>query len=190
MLEHFNEDGTIFEGFFSETHSVLNEITKRYPDEIWDKIKKYLGPPIDSRAYSITEWLKGGEHLKRKEGALSLLSFDKVFRWVDENVKDRAWYLATFVPKDLFYEEAEKSIARKLLTKYGEREDVRNSLRANFSSEGWSGPASLHYEEKRKMLLDFKKDEKNENVKLWIDEYVTELDAYIKGAKIKEEREF
>jgi hypothetical protein len=190
MLEHFNEDGTIFEGFFSETHSVLNEITKRYQDEIWDKIQKYLGPPIDSRAYSITEWLKGGEHLKKKEGALSLLSVDKVFGWVDENVKDRAWYLATFVPKDLFYVEAKKSIARELLIKYGEREDVRRNLRANFSSETWSGPASLHYEEKRKTLLDFKKDENNENVKLWIDEYVTELDAYIKGAKIEEEREF
>jgi len=190
MLEHFNEDGTIFEGFFSETHSVLNEITKRYPDEIWDKIQKYLGPPIDSRAYSITEWLKGGKHLKKEEGALSLLFFDKVFRWVDENVKDRAWYLATFSPKDLFHVEAKKSIARKLLIKYGEREDVRRNLRANFSSETWSGPASLHYEEKRKTLLSFKKDENNENVKLWIDEYVTKLDAYIKGAKIEEEREF
>ena len=50
ILEHFNEDRTILEGFFSHTQPVLDEINKKYPAEVWEKIKKYLGPPIDRRA--------------------------------------------------------------------------------------------------------------------------------------------
>ena len=60
---------------------------------------------------------------------------------------------------------------------------------ANYSSEGWSGPASAHYQERKQWLLDFKKEEKNANVKLWIDEYVEDLQRRIDHAKVREERE-
>jgi hypothetical protein len=77
-----------------------------------------------------------------------------------------------------------------VLIRYGASEDVRSSLRANFSSEGWSGPASLHYQEKKDWLLASKKDEDNENVKRWIDEYVSVLDREIEQARVEEERRF
>ena len=51
ILEHFGEDGTILEGFFSETQAVLNEIVKKYPAEVWRNIKPYLTSHIDRRAY-------------------------------------------------------------------------------------------------------------------------------------------
>lgn len=57
----------------------------------------------------------------------------------------------------------------------------------NFSTEGWSGPASLHYQDKKQKLLDFNKEEDNENVKRWIDEYVSSLDREIERAKIEEQ---
>jgi len=62
-------------------------------------------------------------------------------------------------------------------------------LIANFSTEGWSGPASAHYQEKKQWLLDFKKEETDTNVKLWIDEYVKDLQWQIDHAKVREERE-
>ncbi len=42
---------------------------------------------------------------------------------------------------------------------------------------------------KKEMLLEFRKDEKDENVLRWIDEYVTELDRDIEKEIIIEERE-
>jgi hypothetical protein len=48
----------------------------------------------------------------------------------------------------------------------------------------------LHYQEKKNWLLDFKKDEDNENVKRWIDEYVSVLIREIEQARVEEERRF
>jgi hypothetical protein len=79
-------------------------------------------------------------------------------------------------------------LAREVLVRYGARKDVRSNLMNNFSSEGWTGPASLHYQQKKQQLLDFKKEEDNENVKRWIDEYVSILNQEIEQAKIEEER--
>jgi len=189
MLEHFGEDGTILESFHSQTQTVLNEITRRYPEEVWIRITKYLGPPVDSRTFHIREWLRGGEFFKAKEGTLSIIPLGKIWEWVDEDVESRAWYLASFVPSTLLKEEGRICLAREVLVKYGSREDVRRNLIANFSTEGWTGPASLHYKKKKQWLLDFKKGEDNENVKHWIDEHISSLEKAIKREEIIEERE-
>ncbi|MCK4734777.1 MAG: hypothetical protein KAT65_20150, partial [Methanophagales archaeon] len=86
MLERFGEEGTILEDFHSQTQAVLNEITRRYPQEVWKRIKKYLGPPIDSRAFHIKEWLRGGEWFEAKEGILPIIPLEKIWDWVDEDM--------------------------------------------------------------------------------------------------------
>ena len=188
-LEHIGEDGTILAGFNSTTLSVLDEITREYPSEIWDITTKYLGPPIDERGYHITQWLQGGTLFQPKDGVLSLIPLDKIWKWVDKNPEKRAWYLATFVPKRLFREKGKVCLARELLIRFGEREDVRRNLRANFSTEGWTGPASLHLKNKRQELIDFRKGEEDENVKLWLDEYISLLEKEIQVARMEEERD-
>jgi len=189
MLEHFGEEGTIVEGFHSRTQAVLNEITRRYPKEVWALTTRYLGPPIDSRAFEIKEWLRGGEFFETgSEGALAMIPLEEIWEWVDEDVENRAWYLASLVPKALFREEGRTCIAREVLARYGSREDVRRDLMANFSTGFWWGPASLHYQGEKQQLLDFKKGEDNEHVKRWIDEYVSSLDRQMEWARIEEER--
>ena len=191
MLEHFGEDGTIFESHFSQTQEVLNRITSSHPSEVWDIAVKYLGPPIDSRAFQITHWLRGGSYFKSgEEGILPLIPLKKIWEWVNGDVGKRAWYLATFVPNRLFREEGIVCMAREVLVRYGYRKDVRNNLRANFSTEGFSGPASLHYREKKEELLNYKKEESDKNVIGWIDEYVSILESRIEKEKQDEEREF
>ena len=190
MFEHFGEQGTIVGGFHSRTQAVINEIARQRPEEIWTRITRYLGPPTDSRAFHIRQWLRGGKFFETGgDGALSMIPPDKVWKWVDEDIGKRAWYLASFVPKKLFREEGRICLARELLVRYGAREDVRRNLRANFSTEGWSGPESLHYQTKKQQLLDFKKKEDNENVVCWIGEYVSSLNQMIERARIEEERE-
>lgn len=189
MLQHFGDEGTILDGFRSQIQAVLNEITRRYPQEVWMLAIEYLGPPIDTRAFHIKRWLQSGESSETgDEGVLSMILLEKIWEWVDDDLEKRSWYLASFVPKTLFRKEGEICLAREVLVRYGSREDVRNNLMANFSTEGWTGPSSLHYQKKKELLLEFKKEEDNENVKCWIDESVSLLNQRIEQAKIEEER--
>ncbi len=189
ILEHLGEDGSILEEYHSQTQEVIDGIARKYPSEVWDIVAKYLGPPIDSRAFHIKEWLRGSEHSPAGvSGALAFFPPEKVWGWVDADVKKRAWYIAYFVPKILFKEGGKVCWAREILARYGDRGDVRKEMGANFYTEGWSGPASLHYQQKKEQLLAFKEGEDNENVKRWLDEMIDSLDKQIEHEKIQEER--
>jgi hypothetical protein len=74
-----------------------------------------------------------------------------------------------------------------VLVRYGKRSDVRDNLKANFSSEGWVPRACITKRKSRSSSV--KKDESHPNVKRWIDEYVAALDRRIERARIDEERE-
>lgn len=190
MLDHFGEDGTIVDGFHSRTHAVLNEITLRYPLEVWKQVAKYLGPPIDTRAFNITSWLRGGDFFEpESQGILSSIPLERIWEWVAEDIAKRAWYLASFVPRILFREEGKVCLAREVLVRYGGRQDVQRNLMANFSTEGWTGPGSLHLENKKLRLLEFAKNETNDNVRRWVNDYILQLDRSILREKIEEERE-
>jgi len=127
---------------------------------------------------------------REQEGALLLFSPNIICEWVDEDIENRAWYLASFVPKGLFYEEDKLCWAREVLVRYGNREDVRRNLWANCSTESWWGPESLHLQDKRQKLLDHKDKESNETVRQWIDEVIKSLSHRIEQAEITEEREY
>lgn len=188
ILAHFGEEGTIIEGYRSEADEVITTISAIYPDEIWGTVSKYLGPPIDARSYHLKSWLRGNGFFETEPGTLNIFNPDRIWAWVDEAPERRAWYLATFVPKTLFKAEGKICWAREILVRYGEREAVRGNLIANFYSEGWSGPASIHYQLKRDGLVEFRKDETDEKVKKWLDEIIAGLNKDIEREKIVEER--
>jgi len=189
ILEHFGEDGTIIGGFHSSTHAVLNNIARSRPEETWALITKYIGPPIDSRGSRICLWLRGGEFFEEAAGALTIMPRDNIWDWVNENSEKRAWLIAHIAPKTMSLDSWWNSLAREVLVRYGSRKDVQRELRANYSTEGWTGSESLHYEGKKMTLLQFKKAETNDNVKQWLDEYISILEMDIKRARIEEERE-
>ena len=197
VLEHFGKDGTIFGTFSSETHSVLTEVTKQYPAEVWKHVSKYLetGPDFEC-PFFLEKWLKGKGSwdmtiLDENDGALTLIPQEKIWKWVDKDLENRAWYLAyRIVPKTLSVEKWKTSLARAILVQYGEREDVRNNLRANYSTGSWKGELSLHLDQKREKLLHIKECENNVNVIRWIEKYIEILEKGIEDAKISEEREY
>lgn len=190
IFEHFGDEDTIFDRFYSPFQSVIVEISRRYPKEVWNLIVKYLDPPLDTRAFHIKEWFRGSDLFGMVKGeAMSLFPIDEIWKWVDADVETRAWHLASFVPKGLFREKSKVCLAREVLVRYGMRENVRNSLRANFWGGGWSGSESQHYQTMKRQLLDFRKDETDKNVLIWIDAYVNSLDKQIEISKAEEERE-
>ena len=190
MLSHFGQAGTIF-GVHSEICSVLNQIANQYPVEVWEQVSKHLEDQTNSsRVFSLEQWLREGSLEGEGAGALTLIPQEEIWEWVDKDMDNRAWYVAyRLMPKTLSAEEWPTSPVRAFLIHYGEREDVRRNLKANYSTEMWQGPLSLHYENKQQQLLHLKDGEDNENVKRWIDEFVEELEKDIERAKIGEERE-
>ena len=190
MLEHFGAIGTILDRF-SETASVLSSVMEYNPEKLWPIITKHLGPPLDSQAFYIRRWLRGEDNSigVQMKGVLSHVPLPLIWHWVDEDVEQRAWYLASFVPKSLFREEGQHCLAREVLMRYGDRKDVREAFSTNYFTGSWMGPESLHYESVKRKLFDFKVEEEEENVKRWIDEYVAELNEHIQRARIREERD-
>ena len=192
ILSNFGHHGSIF-SVNSETCSVLNQITEQYPVEVWKQVSKLLEDQIDfSRAVTLEQWLREGGPSARRErkGALTLIPPEKIWEWIDKDMDNRARYVAhRLMPKTLSAEEWPTSLVRAFLIRYGEREDVRENLRANYSTEMWQGSLSLHHENKRQKLLRLKDGEDNENVKRWIDGFVEVLEKRIEYAKIDEERE-
>lgn len=186
MLEHFGDDWTIV-SMYSEGVKVLTQIARIHTLKIWEQASKFLGPPIDRRAYTIQQWLRGDRFRGMEKGFLGDIPMQEIFEWVDEDVEERAWYLAYFVPKKPFSIEG-RICPREVLVRYGNREDVRSNLRANFETEFFSGSESLHDREKKNYLLSLKQHETNANVRLWLDEYIEILDQSIKRAENREER--
>ena len=192
VIPHFGKKGTIFGTFNTKALSVLIKLTKRHPEQVWQHVSKRL----EERDFFIEGWLKEGDSRDsfstgEEKGALTFIPREEIWEWVDEDVENRAWYFAyRLVSKTLSAEEWQNSLARAFLVRYGQREDVRRNLRANYSTESWTGERSLHLESKKDKLLRIKEDEDNVNVKQWLNEFIDDLEEDIKHARIDEEREF
>jgi len=179
MVRVWGAEGTIVEGFHSEMEEILTTIAAQSPAEVWNVVSGVLGPPFDSRSFHIRQWLR--------EGGLQSMRPDDVWAWVESDVEGRAWYTATFVPPVMSKSER-TAWARELLVRYGGREDVRESLRANFQTGSWSGPRSSHLEASKEDLQRIRSGETDANVRFWLDEFIAELDGEIRAARIAEER--
>jgi hypothetical protein len=180
LLEYFGIKGTIIGGYHTQVQEVLTEVIKMFPKDVWKQITKYVGPPIDQRAFALTHWLR--------EGPLSHFPQEELWAWVEKDKEKRAWYLATIVPKGLSESGEQPSIARALLMRYGEAKDVRDNFSANYFSGMWTGPQTQHVLSTKNRLLELRAKETNENVKLWLDEYLDGLEKDFERAQLQEER--
>lgn len=189
MIEHLGERGTVVEGSHSQAYTILNKITRRRPENIWPMVSRVLGPPIDARAYRVGLWLRG-EGLFNSGGfsAIELFPQHCIWDWVNEDVEIRAPYLATLVPPRLSTGELSNSLTRELLIRFGHSQDVRRRLQGNFSTEGSTGPYSVHLQQKKDKLMKIREDEEDRNVLLWLEEYTNYINQQIKQARMEEER--
>ncbi len=182
VVEHSNAVSVIIGGFNREAPLVLTELMKLCPEKVWESVRKFLE---DRDIFSLPIQAEQGD------GILGLVPREKIWEWIDRDVENRARnFTYRFVPKTLSAEGWSDSLARAVLIRYGEREDVRQELRANYSTESWTGERSLHLESKKDKLLRIKGDEDNVNVKQWLNKFIDELEEDIERARIDEEREF
>ncbi|MFO0129253.1 MAG: hypothetical protein ACK54J_19030 [Pseudanabaena sp.] len=186
IFKNFSEIDT---GYNAELQKLLVEIVNKKSKEVWDVVTQYIEPRFNTRAFRITRWLRGGG-IPPTTTASMIEAFDPndIWSWIDNKPEERASYAALFAPNRFFKEDGKVCFAREIIVRYGNLENVGSALVANFSTDGWSGAASIFYQQKRKILLDFKEDENNINVRNWIDSYAETLEKYIENAEINEER--
>lgn len=191
LMDALGEDRSLAGLSRGRVRSLLRDIIRENPTESWQLISERLGPPLDKRSYSLGMFLRGADMFGGggEEAAITPLPLEAIWSWVDGNVDERAWYLASIVPKTLFRSDKRPCLAREVLVRYGAREDVRNNLRANFSTEGWSGPTSDYLAGKVASLKKFAETESDANVLLWVNEYVAFLEQDRTHALVREERD-
>ena len=83
----------------------------------------------------------------------------------------------------------ETSLARSVLVKYGDRDDVARNLRASFASEGWTGPASLHHIRRKEQIEKLLDGEDELNVRNFLNLYLESLKRQITTELENEERD-
>lgn len=193
LLESFGRDSVVLKKFGpSYARQVLTQIAQEMPSEVWATLSPWLGPPIDSRAHGITDWLQGGRFAfggrDKEESVLDCIPHQDLWDWVDQEVDERAWYLASFAPK-LGVDGNLPPIARGLLVRYGDRDDVRRNLMANYSTEGWMGPESSHHAGKKEALERLLESEPEPRVREWLNLYIGRLRWSIDRARTEEERD-
>ena len=193
MVESFGVAGSIT-GSATDAHlDVLDNIMEQFPLEVWDMLTERLAGKFDVRAYSISQWLSGSlrsfAHQDNASSPLTHVPPKNIWQWVNGDIEDRAWKVAVIVPKDLFHDAERKCLARDLLAKYGDREDVQSNFAANYGTGGFSGPESAHIKSVINSLNEFKKSEIHPNVLGWIEMYIESLRGYIKQAEMREEYE-
>ena len=190
MLEHVGEGGTIVQWLDNEPGQVLDEAIRQNPWEVWQLASSLLGPPIDGRAFLIGQWLRGSEMFgSGGSHILQEVPQRMLWMWAEENPESRPLRLAEFVPRAMCGPQDDPCLARELLLRYGHDPRVRSELRANFSTEGWTGPESQYLMDKRSWLLTLRERETEANVLTWIDEYIAEIDWRREYARQVEERE-
>ncbi len=181
IIEGFGADN-FFGRHGSEMSEVLSEVARIMPKEVWKTVSQYLGPPIDSRAFSIQQWVRGN-WFDSKRGMLDAIPMSEIYRWIDEDKKTRASHIAGFLPPSF-----EK--VRDFLARYGDQEEVRRHMVINFGNEVWMGSAVAHYEKKKKQIEKLVEKETDMNVLLWLKDYIESLDSAIQRSKEHEERDF
>ncbi len=189
LLENFGEDKTIYGTYGDYVKSILNKLVAMRPVQSWAKVAKYLEDRKHSWRLEIS-WLGGGASFSEKPvGALSLFPKDIVLSWIDEDPEKRASQIAYLLPHDYTHEDGEDSWYATILDRYGDNKAVLSSIYANFGTEGFSGPSSLHYAKKVEEVKRFGELHRSSpNIQSWVSKVVGQLNAQVQGARLTEER--
>lgn len=169
-----------------ELKELLNYLLTEYPEQTWQRITDVLDAN-DERMIPLQMWLSG-EAVHTDESPLKQVPSDWIWDWVEQNIEENAVTAAMILPSDLYHSDTEICLARELLKRYGHREEVRNTFSGNYGTESWMGPRSGHYNQKKEKLEEFRKQEDNKNVLLWVNNRISELEDEISQAEKYEER--
>jgi hypothetical protein len=138
----------------SEAPQVLNDCVERNPEAVWDALLPQLSSKAGARMFSIGF----------PRGVVERIPPDKMMAWVDADPEERASMVANFVSTDFVSDEA---LAARVVGTYGDRDDVASAFFSEYVSGGWSGPASLHWQQLATSIEDVAKRSKLPKLQRW-----------------------
>ncbi|PSP73174.1 hypothetical protein BRC86_09870 [Halobacteriales archaeon QS_3_64_16] len=184
ILGNLGEKGSLL----TTTHDieeVISRLLSENTEEAWDRITEVL-EERDERTIWLMNWLSGGFRFD-DTSSIPFIPPDLLREWAEEDPETNGIIAARLVPARFFHDEGKKCLARELLKRYGDIEDVRHALSGNYHSESFAGPESEHYKRKREDLQEFKNKEDDPNVLKWLNEEIATLTGRIKRAEVAEE---
>lgn len=188
ILANFGEDDTIFGTYGHYAGNILSKLVSINPAESWEIVAQYL-EDSNHRYRLELSWLGGGMSFDEKSGALGIFPKDVVAAWIDKSPEKRAPQIAYLVPHDFDHKADEESWFALILEKYSDQKGVLGALSANFGSEGFSGPSSVHYAKKVEKVKTFAEHHKDSlNVQGWANKITAQLNAQVQDARLREER--
>lgn len=191
VLTHFDDHDFVLGLSHSQAQEAITSILRREPGASWLVIAGRLESPDRRLARHLLHWLGPSYSFGDTviAGPMGHLNPDDILKWVSMSPADRAPAIAGECPKSFNVNEG-GMLARELLIRYGDNEEVQAALRGNFGSEGWSGKASEHYRAQRDKVRRWLAGETAEPVVRWIENYIDYLNRQITHQEIIEEREY
>lgn len=170
---------------------ILTELLRGNPQAAWDCIADVYRTTHRSNLFGLRAWLSENGHRAAGgdgPGPIQYVPAATLFAWVDEDLEERAYWVARILPKSLD-QTSPGRLTRDFLARYGRNEDVAGCLAAHFRSHGWIGNASDHYRHRREEARGWLAGERDATVIRWIDNYMEWLTDDIQRAEIDEERD-
>jgi hypothetical protein len=188
LIQNIGNRGAITAHLGPDGDRYLDQLVAKHPREAWQIISPLINPPMDTRGFVITRWLRGDTGFSgRDPGPMRHIPREVIWDWIKSDPDRRAPYVASMAPKDFEPASWKDSIVRALLVEFGEHKSLQDAVYANFFTGGFSGPASAHYEIEKSNLLQIKSQEVDPNALRWLDDAIKATEAHREQAKIEEE---
>jgi hypothetical protein len=188
LLESIGNSAAVTESPGPEDERYLDDLVSRHPVETWQILSEMIAPPMDTRGFVVTRWLRGDMGFDgRNPGPMRHIPREEIWKWIAADAEKRAAYVASMAPKDFEPRTWPGSLIRELLSKFGDSDAVQSAVHANFFTGAWSGPASVHYASERDTLVQMRVAETDPNALRWLNAAIRATDAHIEHAKIEEE---
>ncbi len=188
LIKHLGARSGIASSLGPDGERYFDDLVAQYPEEAWRLITPIIEPPMTTRGFVITRWLRGDNGFSgRNPGPIRHIPRDAIWRWIEIDPNKRAPYVASMAPKDFDQSAWSTSLVRDLLTHFGDRAEVRSSVTANLFTGGWSGPASIHYGNIKNELSSLILEETDPNALRWIHEAFKVAEASQEQAALDED---
>jgi hypothetical protein len=188
LLNNIGNSSAITASLGPKDERYLDDLVSRHAVETWRILSGIIAPPMDTRGFILTRWLRGDMGFSgRNPGPMRHIPREEMWKWIAADPEKRAAYVAGMAPKDFEPQSWPGSLIRELLCRFGDLDAVQRAVHANFFTGGWSGPASLHYSTENNALVEILASETDPNAVRWLNDAISAADANIERAKIEEE---
>jgi hypothetical protein len=188
ILDNMGNPGAITASLGANGDQYLDRLVSLNAAEAWQMASQYIKPPVNARGLAIARWLRGNmsssaadrspmRHIARKD----------VLLWIEADPGPRVAYVANMRPKDLTHEGWRDSLIRELLCRFGDSNEVRSALVANFVTCAWTSSVGGHYAAQKDILMQLISGETNPNALRWLNDAVAATESKLEAAEIEEE---